>query len=75
MEIELVPAPDDPVAPLAVERAALDAKLAPAARRASESAWWRAGLLDGLERASGTPSSEGRYDGAPPRSTRGATRA
>ena len=76
MEIALADDPDGRVARAArtaVSEAGIE--LDDGARRASGSAWWRAGVEEALDR---TPAETGaaRYDATrSPRKTRGATRA
>ena len=75
MEIELADDPDGRIAQ-AASAAAADVGLELSADgRPAASAWWRAGVVEALERTPAV-SDPARYDAArSPRSTRGATRA
>jgi len=74
VELELADDADGTIA-RAARAAAHEAGVEPSAGGpGAASPWWRAGVEDARER---TPTGVGRarYDAAPPRSTRGATRA
>lgn len=74
MELELADDADGTIA-RAARVAAHEAGVEPSAGGAgAPSTWWRAGVEDARERAPAGVSPGG-YDAAPPRSTRGATRA